>query len=86
MIPNKIKTHWNERWVPVITKAPTKNYDYEISNYGRIRNISKETGNEQLLRGSKMNGGLHCFEFEFDWRPVSNFLHSQVCGFAFYQK
>ena len=55
MIPNKIKTHWNETWVPVSTKAPTKKYDYEISNYGRIKSISKETGFEKLLKGSRTN-------------------------------
>ena len=55
MIPNKIKTHWNETWVPIDTKAPTKNYDYEISNYGRIKRISKENNDEILLKGSVTN-------------------------------
>lgn len=55
MIPNKIKTHWNEQWILVSTKAPTKNYNYEISNYGRIKRISKETGEEILLKGSVTN-------------------------------
>ena len=58
MIQKKIKTHWNEQWVHVSTKAPTKNYDYEISNYGRIKKVAKESGEETLLKGSKMNGGL----------------------------
>jgi hypothetical protein len=55
MNSNKIKTHWNEQWVAVETKAPTKNYNYEISNYGRIKRISKETGDEMLLKGSVTN-------------------------------
>ena len=55
MNSKKIKTHWNERWVPVTTKAPTKNYDYEISNYGRIKRVSKEHGDEALLKGSVTN-------------------------------
>ncbi len=55
MNSNKIKTHWNEVWVKVETKAPTKNYDYEISNYGRIKRVTKETGDEVLLKGSVTN-------------------------------
>jgi hypothetical protein len=55
MNPNKIKSHWNEQWVAVKTKAPTKKNNYEISNYGRIKSISKETGNEVLLKGSVTN-------------------------------
>lgn len=58
MNSNKIRTYWNEQWVPVITNFPTKNHDYEISNYGRIKSILKETGDEVLLKGSKMVGGL----------------------------
>ncbi len=55
MISKKIKTHWNEQWVPVSTKASTKNYDYEISNYGRIKRVTKENGDEVLLKGSVTN-------------------------------
>ena len=55
MIPKKIKTHWNEQWVKVSTKAPTKNFNYQISNYGRIKRISKENGEESLLKGSVTN-------------------------------
>jgi NUMOD4 motif len=55
MNSNKIKTHWNEQWVAVDTKAPTKKHNYAISNYGRIKSISKETGNEVLLKGSVTN-------------------------------
>lgn len=55
MNSKKIKTHWNEQWVAVETKAPTKNYNYEISNYGRIKRVSKENGEEILLKGSVTN-------------------------------
>ena len=55
MIPKKIKTHWNEQWVRITTKAPTKNYEYEISNYGRIKRVSKENADELLLKGSVTN-------------------------------
>ncbi len=55
MNPKRIKTHWNEQWVPVPTKAPTKNNNYEISNYGKIKSVSKETGDENLLKGSVTN-------------------------------
>jgi len=50
--PRKVRDYWNEQWVKVPTKAPTKRRYYEFSNYGRIRSVSKFTGDEQLLNGT----------------------------------
>ena len=48
----KIRTFWNERWEYIITKHPTRSCAYQISNYGRIKSIHKETGKETLLKGN----------------------------------
>ena len=58
MIPNKIKNHFNEEWLPVKTKAPTKGFDYFFSNYGRLKSVNKETEAERLLKGSIMKQGF----------------------------
>lgn len=54
----KIKSHWNERWVAVPAKAPTKKCDYFFSDYGRLKSVHKLTGEEKLLRGSLMKQGF----------------------------
>jgi len=56
--PVKVRSFYNERWVPVSCKAPTKQNNYEISDYGRIKSITKATGNERLLKGSIMGFGF----------------------------
>lgn len=52
-----VKSFWNEKWNLVITPFPTKTCHYFISNYGRIKSLNKNTGNEMLLKGSTMRGG-----------------------------
>ena len=58
MSDNKIKSFWNERWEEVVFEGPTKNCTYEISNYGRIKSINKQTQRENLLKGAVVNRGL----------------------------
>ena len=48
----KIKSHWNEVWKKVETKAPTVKCDYFFSNYGRVKSINKTTDIETLLKCS----------------------------------
>ncbi len=55
---NKIKSHWNERWKKVKTKAETKKCDYYFSDYGRLKSKDKITGTEKLLKGSLMKQGF----------------------------
>ncbi|MEO1628425.1 MAG: NUMOD4 domain-containing protein, partial [Bacteroidota bacterium] len=57
MIDKKIKSFWNERWAQLVTKWPTKKCNYEISDYGRVKSINKESGEERLLKGSKVQRG-----------------------------
>jgi len=52
----KVQGFWNEKWAQVITKGPTKFCDYFISNYGRIKSVNKETGEENLLKGTTTGG------------------------------
>jgi len=54
----KVKSHWNERWVKVGTKAPTKKCDYFYSDYGRLKSVDKITEQEKLLKGSLMKQGF----------------------------
>lgn len=58
MKPNKIQNHFNEQWLPVETKAPTKGFDYFFSDYGRLKSVNKVTGAERLLKGSVMKQGF----------------------------
>jgi hypothetical protein len=48
----EVKSFWNERWIKIQCKAPTKQKDYYFSDYGRIKSADKSTENETLLRGS----------------------------------
>ena len=53
MPSNKIKSHWNERWVKVPTKAKTRYVDYYFSDYGRMKSVNKLSGAEKLLKGGR---------------------------------
>ncbi|MCB0548051.1 MAG: HNH endonuclease [Phaeodactylibacter sp.] len=53
-----VKAFWNEQWKKVDFGGPTKNCDYYISNFGRIKSIDKVTKRERLLNGAKARGGL----------------------------
>lgn len=53
-----IKSHWNEIWVKVSFKYPTKTCDYEVSNYGRVKSTHKNTGTENILKGSMSAQGF----------------------------
>ena len=57
MESNKVKTFWNETWLPVPTKAPTKKVEYFFSNHGRLKSVNKATETEILLKGSRIKGG-----------------------------
>ncbi|MCB0557920.1 MAG: HNH endonuclease [Lewinellaceae bacterium] len=53
-----VKVFWNELWKKVDFGKPTKNCDYHISNFGRIKSVDKLTNRERLLKGAKARGGL----------------------------
>lgn len=53
----KITSHWDEQWRKCEPPSATKQCDYYISNYGRIKSIQKATKIERLLRGSKSKRG-----------------------------
>ncbi len=50
-LPKKVESEWNEVWVD--TTFHTKNNRYHISNYGRIKSITKATGDEHLIKGAR---------------------------------
>lgn len=52
MKEDKLKSAWNEVWLKVETKYPTKTSDYYISNYGRIKRIDRMTKKESELKGA----------------------------------
>ena len=58
MSEDKIKPHWNEKWIPVEFQSETKSCTYSISNYGRIKSIHKSSEKESLLKGAVVNRGL----------------------------
>ena len=52
-----VRTFWNEKWIKLKTPSPTKNCDYFISNYGKIKSVDKITSFEKQLKGSTIRGG-----------------------------
>jgi len=58
MSVNKIKAHWNEKWKQVDFGTETKTCNYWISNHGRIKSVQKLSGNENLVKGAIVRGGL----------------------------
>ena len=48
----KVRTYWNEEWKIIETKASTKEKNYYISNYGKVKSVNKKTGIEKELKGS----------------------------------
>ncbi|MCH2046143.1 MAG: NUMOD4 domain-containing protein [Saprospiraceae bacterium] len=54
----KIQSSWNEKWLRLDFGVSTKQCWYEISNFGRIKSIDKETEKEKLLKGARVRGGL----------------------------
>lgn len=57
--PTTVTSFWNEKWVEVTFPENVKLIRYQISNYGRIRAIHKNTGKEKLLKGSHSKRGHH---------------------------
>ncbi|MFT4664227.1 MAG: hypothetical protein ACI8YQ_002717 [Polaribacter sp.] len=53
MSVNKIKSHWNERWIKVPTKADTRAVNYYFSDYGRMKSVHKVTEAENQLTGGR---------------------------------
>ncbi len=53
---DKLRSHWNERWRKVVGEYPSKQSEYYISDYGRIKAIDKRTGKEKELKGSRGSG------------------------------
>ena len=51
----KVKSYWNERWAKVEPEVETKRCDYYISDYGRIKSIEKDTGNERIIKGGTVS-------------------------------
>ena len=47
----KVKHYWNERWAKLERNFPGGKVDYYISDYGRIKTIEKDTGDERLSKG-----------------------------------
>lgn len=86
MEENKIKSFWNERWVEVPAKAPTKQCDYFFSDYGRLKSVDKSTGNEKLLRGSKMKQGFMQLNLKLKDDVRQGFYVHQLVAEAFIEK
>jgi len=58
MNANRVQTAVNEQWLKVNFDQPTKNCEYYISNFGRIKSVDKFTDFERLLKGSIVNRGF----------------------------
>ena len=75
----KVKTFWNEKWVKVETPKPTKTSDYYISNYGKIKSVSKKDLEERLLKGSTLRGGYKALNIRLVGdKNVAIFVHKFV--------
>ncbi len=64
---NNNKILWGEKWKRMTFKLPTKNHYYEISNFGRLRSIEKETNKPRLLKTPPLktvNLQMFCLKLE----------------------
>jgi hypothetical protein len=86
MSVNKIKSHWNERWVKVKAKAPTKKCNYYFSDYGRLKSVDKMSGNEKLLKGSLMKQGFMQLNLKLEDGVRQGFYVHQLVANAFIKK
>lgn len=55
---NKINEHPGEKWALVLFVKKTKLKNYYISNFGRIKSISKSTGKEMLIKTNVTKKGF----------------------------
>lgn len=83
---NKVKSHWNERWVKVPAKAKTKKRDYLFSDYGRLKSVEKLTGTEKLLRGSLMKQGFMQLNLKLEGEVRQGFYVHKLVADAFIKK
>lgn len=76
---NAIQTFWNEQWSEVEFKRPTRKTRYEISNFGRIKSVDKESGKEKIISGSTDKRGYKRLNVRLDdGSRDGKFLHQLV--------
>lgn len=79
MTQKTVKSHWNERWRGIITKQPTNRNYYYISDYGRIKSVTKATREEHLVNGSKKKYGFKGLSVKLKGgRYYSTYIHKFV--------
>jgi len=82
-----IKNLRNEVWKPVRLKKATNKRTYAISNYGRIKSITKGTRREELIDGSKDNRGMVNINLRFkDGTNTRVYVHRFVAKYFVKQK
>jgi len=54
----KINEHSGEKWALVVFEKKTKLKNYYISNFGRIKSVSKNTGKEMLIKTNVTKKGF----------------------------
>lgn len=86
MSEKKVKSFWNERWVKVDTKVPTKQKDYYFSDYGRVKSLDKITEKEQLLKGSKTVQGFMLLNLRLEGNQTQGCYIHKLVAEAFCRK
>ena len=82
----KIKTYWNEVWVKVETKVPTRETDYYVSNYGKIKSVNKKTGAERALKGTKSKNNYLMLNLKLKDNVRQGFYVHKLVGTYFLER
>lgn len=81
--PKQVRTFWNEQWVKVKTKRPTVKCDYFFSNFGRIKSVVKQSGDERLLKGTRLATGQLTLNIKLEQKAREGFYIHQLVAREF---
>lgn len=75
-----VKSFWNEKWAKVQLENSTKETDYYISNYGKLKSVNRISSEEKLLKGSRLaRGGYRTLNIRLkDKKNCSIYVHKFI--------
>lgn len=82
----ELRTYWNEEWVAIETKAETKENNYYISNYGKVKSVNKKTGVERALKGSLGKQGRRVLGLDLKENKRQDFYIHRLVGKYFVER
>lgn len=78
----KVKNQINEQWKLIITPNPTKLCHYYISNYGRVKSVFKDSGDENIVKGTNTKKGAKYIRIGLKGnRGFTPYIHRMVAEY-----